>query len=146
MRSSVRVRPLSTEPIRSVFQGKPIVAIDIGAAGMSFQNQGFQPGKSEQITFSLPTEDRGVTVTTEISDIDSKGICHCLFVGISEEDINAIHRYMLAVQVHEVRKKRQVSPEPPRSKRPTSPAKSKRKATYDQSVYSEPQPSSLQCK
>jgi hypothetical protein len=146
MRSSVRVRPLSTEPIKTVFQGKPIVVENIGAAGIAFRNQGFGQGDSEEITFDLPTQKTTLSVTTEIINIDSEGICHCRFVGICEEDLNAIHRYMLAVQIRDVRKKRRSSPEPSRTEKPSSTGKPRQKTSCGQGVYARPETPPLQCK
>jgi hypothetical protein len=145
MRSSIRVRPLSTEPIKSVFQGKPIVAENIGASGIAFRNQGFGQGDSQKIKFDLPTENTAVSVTTEIIDIDSEGICHCRFVGLSEDDFNAIHRYMLTIQIREVRKNRQVSPKTRRPEKPAGPGKPCQKLSCSRGVYSRPETSPLHC-
>ena len=146
MRSSVRVRPLPTEPIKTVFQGKPIVVENIGAAGMAFRNQGFGEGDSEEITFDLPTEKAILSVTTEIINIDSEGICHCRFVGICEEDMNAIHRYMLAVQIRDVREKKRSSQKIPRTEKPSNSGRPRQKTSCSQSSYSRPETTPLQCK
>ena len=146
MRSSVRVRPLSTEPIKTVFQGKPLMVENIGASGIAFRNDGFVLGDSEKITFDLPTENIVVSVTTEILDIDSEGICHCRFVGLGEEDFNAIHRYMLAVQIRHVRKKRRPSPRLRSPEKLDNPAVSRQKLSGARGGYSRPKRSPLQCK
>ena len=146
MRSSVRVRPLSTEPVKTVFQGKPIVVENIGASGIAFRNDGFGPGDSQKITFDLPTENMAVSVTTEIIDIDSEGICHCRFVGLGEEDFNAIHRYMLAVQIRHVRNKRRPSPRFRSPEKSDKLAMPRQKLSSSRGGYSRPKTSPLQCK
>jgi hypothetical protein len=105
-RSSFRVCPPLTEPIRITFCSKSIALIDIGASGIAFQNDGFSEGDTDQIQLTLPTEKSAISVTVEIISIDTRGICHCQFLELAEHDQNAIHRYMLALQIREARKKR----------------------------------------
>jgi hypothetical protein len=109
-RTSFRVCPPLSEPIYIEFRGKSIALKDIGAAGMAFEDHGFNPGDSQHIVFDLPTEKTTLSATVEITHIDPDGMCHCRFLGLDQEGQNAIHRYMLAVQIQEARgKKKAVS-------------------------------------
>jgi len=105
-RSVYRVSPLPGRPIEIVFKGETITVKDLCAAGVSFFQKGFQVGDTEQVAIALPGEGLTVSARTEILDIDKKGICHCRFHGLDEASFNAIHRYILVVQVEKIRKKK----------------------------------------
>lgn len=108
-RASFRVRPLPAKPIGTEFRAKPVLVHDISAGGLSFRNNGFQVGDSQSITFDLPGENVTLSVKTEIIDIDRQGMCHCRFLGLSNDFINAIHHYVLAVQKEELQLRRNSS-------------------------------------
>lgn len=105
-RASFRVCPLSTQPIRIEVQGKSIFLKDISASGLSFCNNNFRAGDSLPITFDLPGENVTVSGRIEIIAIDGRGVCRCRFVGLNNDSINAIHRYVLAVQKQVIRMRR----------------------------------------
>lgn len=102
-RKSFRVCPPLSEPIRIECHGKSIPLKNIGATGLAFPNKGFKPGESHRVSFHLPRENTPISVTAKIIDIDPDEICHCRFLGLDEDGRNAIHRYMLAVQIQEIR-------------------------------------------
>ncbi len=108
-RTSYRVSPPPSQPIRAEFQGKPVTIRNIGAAGMAFPDDHFRVGDSHRMEFVLPGENLTVSAETKIVGVDDKGLCHCRFVGLRDDFFNAIHRYMLAVQVQEVRTKKRAS-------------------------------------
>jgi len=114
-RSSFRVRPPSTEPIRITFQGKSVSVKDIGGGGLSFCNNNFEVGDSQSVTLDLPGEGINVSVTMQILEIDQQDVCHGRFVAPSHDVINAIHRYMLTVQKNSLRMKRRIAREMSRS-------------------------------
>ncbi len=97
-RASFRVCPLPAKPIRTEFHGKSVLVHDISADGLSFRDNNFQVGDSQTITFDLPGENVRVSAKTEIVDIDPQGMCHCRFLESSDDFMNAIHRFVLAVQ------------------------------------------------
>lgn len=105
-RRSFRVCPPLSEPICIEFREKNITVKNIGAAGIAFENQGFAPGDSQRIVFDLPRENATISVTAEIISIDPDGMCHCRFLGLNEDGHNAIHRYLLAVQIEQLRDKK----------------------------------------
>jgi hypothetical protein len=114
-RSSFRVHPPSTEPIRIAFQGKSVSVKDIGGGGLCFCNNNFGVGDSQSIMLDLPGEAMTVCVTMQIIEIDQQDICHGRFVAPNHDVINAIHRYMLMVQKNSLRMKRRVAREMSRS-------------------------------
>lgn len=102
-RSSFRVSPLKDAPIQIGFRGKPVHLLDIGAVGLAFADQGFQVGDKQVIELALPGEPRALSPTIEVVEIDTDNVCHCAFIDLDEDSVNAIHRYMLKVQVQEIR-------------------------------------------
>jgi hypothetical protein len=92
--------------MRIAFQGKSVFVKDIGAGGLSFCNKNFKVGDSQSVTLDLPAEEMMIRVTVEIIEMDQQGVCHCRFTASSHDAINAIHRYMLKVQKHTLRRKK----------------------------------------
>jgi len=114
-RSSFRVRPPATEPIRIAFRGKSVLVHDIGAGGLSFCDKDFNVGDAQSVTISLPGEEITIRITVEIIDIDRHGVCHCRFTALSHDAINALHRYMLKVQKHLLQQKKSTARQMSRS-------------------------------
>jgi len=108
-RSSFRVTPPSDPPLQTVFRGRTVSVENIGGAGLSFSHDGFKAGDSDVIVLDLPGATQPITARTEIITVDGKNICHCRFVGLDEDSFNAIHKYVLAVQIEDVRKKRKAT-------------------------------------
>jgi hypothetical protein len=102
-RGSFRVIPPAGRPIKISFKGKPTTVKNIGAFGLSFPNNELVVGDTDLLAISLPDENAPISVQTEVVDIDEKGICHCQFRNTPDAHLDAIHRYMLAVQLEEVR-------------------------------------------
>lgn len=96
--------------MRIAFQGKSVFVKDIGAGGLSFCNENFRVGDSQSVRLDLPGEDMMIRVTVEIIDMDRQGVCHCRFTAASHDAINAIHRYVLKVQKHTLRRKQSTEP------------------------------------
>lgn len=108
-RSSFRVAPPSDRPLQTVFQGKPVIVGNISATGLSFSHDDFKAGSSDVVVLDLPGASAPISARMEIVAVDRKNICHCRFVGLDEDAFNAIHRYVLALQVEAVRKKRKAT-------------------------------------
>ncbi|MBW2317377.1 MAG: PilZ domain-containing protein [Deltaproteobacteria bacterium] len=106
-RASVRVQPMPSTPIKARLQGTPVRIKDISGGGIAFYNNGFKAGDTRIADMELPEEEVGISVKTEILGVDKHGVCHCRFVGLDEESINRVHRYMLRVQIEEKRQKKQ---------------------------------------
>ena len=90
-------------PVEIDFDGKTLRLKNIGAVGVAFPNDGFQVGDTQVIDLALPGESEALSAKVEIVDIDEDDVCHCTFVGLEQESVNAIHRYMLRVQIAEIR-------------------------------------------
>ncbi len=108
-RSSFRVTPPSERPLRTVFRGKTVRVENIGGAGLSFSHDDLKAGDSDVVVLDLPEAKAPITARTEIITVDGKNICHCRFVELDEDAFNAIHKYVLAVQVENLRKKRKAT-------------------------------------
>jgi hypothetical protein len=133
-RRSFRVRPTSAEPIGIKFQGKSALVKDIGGGGLSFSNKGFKVGDTQAVTLDLPGKENPIHVTVEIIDIDEQDVCHGRFTVSSHDAINAIHRYMLAVQKDSLRMKRRTARREARSQTIAGPAKDDRGSTREADV------------
>lgn len=102
-RSSFRVRPTEEAPILISFCGKETRVIDVGAGGLAIEDMGFVKGDSQLINFKVPGKDTTISVILELIEILPQNICHCRFIDIQEEDIEAIHQYMLARQKEDIK-------------------------------------------
>jgi len=88
------------------FKGKEVTVIDIGAGGLSFKNQGFQPYEVDQVRFSLDIPNyKGSTSFSaglRILIIDEDNLCHCAFEQCPLEQYELIHKYVLEIQKHDL--------------------------------------------
>lgn len=88
-----------------VVSGVLLIVIAILLGG-DVHNNNYKAGDSLPITFDLPGEHVTVSGRIEIIGIDGQGVCHCRFLDLTNDLINAIHRYVLAVQKQVVRMRR----------------------------------------
>lgn len=102
-RSSFRVSPNEEAPILIKFGNKEVRVINIGAGGLAIENMGFVKGDSHLTNFKIPGQDTTISVVLKITGICQQNICHCCFIDIQEEDVEAIHKYMLARQKEDLR-------------------------------------------
>ena len=102
-RQSFRVQPTEENPILAKIDGKEIYLDNISAGGMGFQNDFKEPG-SYSVSFWLPKTDISITIEFNVLKIDDNGICHCQFKDISNTNMEAIHKYVLAIQKEELEK------------------------------------------
>jgi hypothetical protein len=105
-RSSFRVCPHKKFPVHSSVDGCEVRIIDLGAGGMGFRNIHFREGDRYTASIKLSEYDREISVDLYIISIDPNDICHCCFKKIKEDDVDAIHRYMLEVQKEELKEKK----------------------------------------
>ncbi len=73
---------------------------------MAFCNIDFREGAQYTASIKLPDYERELPVEIYIISIDSHDNCHCYFKNIIEDDVHAIHKYMLEVQKEEIREKK----------------------------------------
>tara|TARA_B100001123_G_scaffold380517_1_gene450183 strand:- start:625 stop:1005 length:381 start_codon:yes stop_codon:yes gene_type:complete len=105
VRGSFRVYPSEENPILLKVGDAKLKAVDISAGGISFNNKDFELGASYPMQIILPKNKGNFTVETEILKIDEKNICRCKIVGLSDEQEDEIHGYILARQKEEIAEK-----------------------------------------
>ena len=105
VRGSFRVYPSEENPILLKVGEAKLKAVDISAGGISFNNKEFELGASYPMQITLPKNKGNFTVETEILKIDEKNVCRCKIVGLSDEQEDAIHGYILARQKEEIAEK-----------------------------------------
>lgn len=88
------------------FKGKTVLVLDIGAGGLAFKNQGFQPGDTDTVRFSLEIPRyRGnplVSAGLRILTIDGESVCHCVFENCPPEQEELLHKYVLEMQKNDL--------------------------------------------
>jgi hypothetical protein len=102
-RSSFRIAPPVNRPIHTVFKGQSVSVATIGAMGLSFHLDAVKVGDIDQIEFTLSGEKKAVSVQTEVIAINNNGVCHCRFLNLDEASFDAVHRYLLRVQLEKKR-------------------------------------------
>ena len=105
VRGSFRVYPSEENPILLKVGEAKLKAVDISAGGISFANKGFELGSTYPMHIILPKNKGNFKIKTEILKIDEKNICRCKIVGLSDEQEDAIHAYILARQKEEIAEK-----------------------------------------
>lgn len=93
-----RIQPSKGEPITLRFDDKEVRIRDIGAEGLSFNNDGFSIGPMEPSLLDLPELGPAIPVHLEIITIDNKNVCHCNFKTIEDGVVERIHQYVLKRQ------------------------------------------------
>jgi len=97
---------LKSEPIFFTLAEKAYEIVDIGGGGLAFRNTGFAAGQRVEIELEIPGFAPLIRTGLEVRSICENNICHCAFAGISEEDVEKIHQYMLEKQKEMVRSKK----------------------------------------
>ena len=93
-----RVFPHSNAPIVFEFGGEKVQMVNISAGGLAFKNKGFKSGDTQTIEFLLPDQNVTLAPVLEINTIDDQNVCHCQFREIGEDEVEAIHQYVLKRQ------------------------------------------------
>jgi hypothetical protein len=101
-RGAFRVYPSKENPVIIKVGDTELIAIDISAGGISFDNKDFKLGATYPLEMILPIKKETIIVETTIHKIDDKNICRCSIVGLSEYQEDAIHSYILARQKEEI--------------------------------------------
>ena len=101
-RGAFRVYPSKENPVILKVGDTDLMASDISAGGISFDNKNFKMGATYPLEITLPIIDKTFIVETKIHKIDDKNICRCSIVGLSEDQEDQIHSYILARQKEEI--------------------------------------------
>ncbi|MCP4117640.1 MAG: PilZ domain-containing protein [Desulfobacteraceae bacterium] len=110
-REAFRYTPAPPDTMTIDFLDKSIDLIDISAGGVSFRDQGFAKGEQDKISLDLRDTDlkqsHVFSIAIRILDIDALEICHCIFENPSEEQVEAIHRFLLVKQKKEIQQRKE---------------------------------------
>jgi hypothetical protein len=101
-RGTFRVYPSKENPIIIKVGSIDLIGIDISAGGITFDNKKFKLGATYPLEITLPGGKGTFTVKTEILKIDDKDVCRCKIVGLSEDQENQVHSYILSRQKEEI--------------------------------------------
>lgn len=101
-RGSFRVYPSKENPIILKVGDTNLEAVDISAGGISFDNKKFKLGATYPMEMTLPRGKGTFSVKTEILKIDDKDVCRCKIVGLSPDQEDGVHSYILARQKEEL--------------------------------------------
>ena len=97
-REAARVNPPTDYLIMAFIGGQPADVLNISAGGMAIRCIGLKPGETLAIALELPNGEMVVKGTLEILKTDEENICHGRFLDLSEEMVEAIHKYALEAQ------------------------------------------------
>ena len=114
-RQFVRVRPIPSEAVFLTVGGEKVELLNISAGGLGFQGGSFDAGNIPDIIMRLPEERGTVSGRLEILAVDSQGVRHGRYEGLTREMVEAIHSFVLWVQKEQIRagKGKRVPQEPP---------------------------------
>lgn len=108
-RHSFRVEPSSREPIHVSIGRKRFQVKDIGAEGIGIyrrgEDKGLEVGGKYPFKMTLPLINEVISGIIRISDISDR-VYNCTFIGLSKEEMEKIHLFVLERQKEELREKR----------------------------------------
>jgi hypothetical protein len=102
-----RIQPSELEPIVLRIDDHTVDIRDIGAYGLSFDNDNFPIGPLESCQIDLPELGPAIPIKLEILEIDEKDVCHCWFKTIEEGAVERIHHYVLRRQKEILREQKE---------------------------------------
>jgi len=105
-RGTFRVYPSKENPIILKVGGTSLNAVDISAGGISFDNKNFKLGATYSMEMVLPQGRGTFNAKTEILKIDDKDVCRCKILGLSPDQEDTVHSYILARQKEEIAQKK----------------------------------------
>ena len=101
-RGAFRVYPSKDKPVNIKVGGNQLTACDISAGGISFENKNFTKDETYSLELTLPIINETYVLETKVHKIDDKDICRCSILGLSEDQEDKIHSYILARQKEEI--------------------------------------------
>lgn len=105
-RGSFRVYPSKENPIILKVGGTSLNAVDISAGGISFDNKNFKLGATYSMEMVLPQGRGTFNAKTEILKIDDTEVCRCKIIGLSPDEEDGVHAYILDRQKEEIAQKK----------------------------------------
>lgn len=103
-RTAFRVSPSPENPLVAKIEGKNVLALDISAGGMAFENNHFLEGAVYSAEFTLPGIQETFSVKLEILEIRENKQCRAKFQGLSKRQEDMIHYYALNRQKEDLQK------------------------------------------
>ncbi|MCK5311370.1 MAG: PilZ domain-containing protein [Desulfobacteraceae bacterium] len=89
------------------FKGSTLIPVNLSASGMSFKGNGLTTGDNGIVkfffTFTNIKSPASIKLEIEIIRIDESNICHAIFINISEDNKEIIHKYILEKQKEKIR-------------------------------------------
>ncbi len=95
IRTAFRVEPSPEAPILLIVHRNPVQVVDISSGGVSFKNKNFMVGVFYRVNFILPHNKQEISSQLEIMSIDRNRICRCRFTGLTSEQEEHIHQYVV---------------------------------------------------
>ncbi len=103
-RAAFRVKPDPVRPIILSLAGNSYPLVNISGTGCCFRSHNFPEGHLAAGTLKMPSEDIIFPVTVRVVN-RKRDLCHCEFNKISTKAEEAIHAYVLNVQIDSIRNK-----------------------------------------
>ena len=105
-RGTFRVYPSKENPVSLKVGGTSLDAVDICSGGISFDNKNFKLGATYSMEMVLPQGRGTFNAKTEILKIDDTDVCRCKILGLSPDQEDTVHSYILARQKEEIAQKK----------------------------------------
>ena len=105
-RGSFRVYPSKENPIILKVGSTSLNAVDISSGGISFDNKNFKLGATYSMEMVLPQGRGTFNAKTEILKIDDTEVCRCKIIGLSPDEEDGVHAYILDRQKEEIAQKK----------------------------------------
>ena len=105
-RGSFRVYPSKENPVSLKVGGTSLDAVDICSGGISFDNKNFKLGATYSMEMVLPQGRGTFNAKTEILKIDDTEVCRCKIIGLSPDEEDGVHAYILDRQKEEIAQKK----------------------------------------
>jgi hypothetical protein len=105
-RGAFRVYPSKENPVNLKVSGVDLPALDLSAGGISFANKSFKKNVELPLSIQLPHLSHPIKVKVEILKIDDGDVCRAKIVGLSPQEEDDIHHYILTRQKEELEEKK----------------------------------------
>jgi hypothetical protein len=105
-RGTFRVYPSKENPIILKVGDTSLNAVDISAGGISLDNKNFKLGETYSMEMVLPQGRGTFNAKTEILKIDDTEVCRCKIIGLSPDEEDGVHAYILDRQKEEIAQKK----------------------------------------
>jgi len=102
-RAAYSVVPDPDDPVILQLDGNLARVLEISAVGFSASKDAAKPGRRYPFSVDLPTYRRPISGYVDVLPDTRNGELQCRFVDLSEDQTEALHRYVLARQKDAIR-------------------------------------------